>query len=198
MDLLWYVVAIGAVIGIMYSVIEIIQTHVLIKQSRRTADVMTQLKEDPAVAGAILTNGIIGMSAAIDANPEYAETFYKFAKQVSAVAIQDLMQDPPQIPPIRAFIQPFLADLREDADLQREVFEFIAAAGQVAYKHAQNEVKEKVKQTIQREIPVPKKYRWLVELGERQGVIKSRDPDQEAIDTEYTDLGNGSGGLLPL
>jgi hypothetical protein len=62
-------------------------------------------------------------------------------------------------------------------------------AGAIAYSAATENVKENIKKTIDKEIPVPKKYRWLVTAAEEYGLINKKEQQSDH---------NTRGGLRPL
>lgn len=57
-------------------------------------------------------------------------------------------------------------ELETNEEAQRLFFNLVAASGQIAYSAAVEGAKDKIKSVISKEIPVPKKYRWIYEIGQ--------------------------------
>lgn len=57
--------------------------------------------------------------------------------------------------------------LKEDEQARNEFFGLVSIMGEIAYHAAVDGAREKIKSTIAKEIPVPKKYRWLYDLGQQ-------------------------------
>ena len=161
-------------IGI-FILIEAWQLKELIKTGKQTNLVLRQLSTDPDIAGAILRNGVLGMAREIKQNPEMGTAFFEFISAITFQAVdrarsyfdenqEELSEYTTEI------IHLALQEMRENKELQEEFFVFCNYAGIAAYsgieKKFENQSKDlakKVKDTIDKEIPVPKKYRWIAE-----------------------------------
>lgn len=171
-----------------FILIEAWQLRALLTTSRRQTSLIDQLINDKRVAGAILKNGIIGLAESVKQSPEIAKAFFSFMGDVAQQAWANV-KDSGVDEAVRDRIITFLRDMQADEELQKEVFSFIATAGEVAFRNATNATTDKVKETIKREIPVPRKWRWLYEVYQQE---------KEKDNGKTTQPANQSTGLLPL
>lgn len=142
--------------------IEAWQLRQLIWTSRKATDATTKtnqliddLLNNPKVAGAILLNGIVGMAEGIKGNKKFKEIFDNFMKDVFSM-IDEI--EPSKI------ILAITDKMKKDEVFRKEVYDLAANIGRIAAESttsaAKEEIKDSVKKTIEKEIPLPKKYRW--------------------------------------
>lgn len=79
-------------------------------------------------------------------------------------------------------------ELKDNPEAQAAIFEFVGACGAVAYNTALQAVKGKIADTIKKEIPVPRKYRWLYEIGNNFLGNKSSQPGESSNTKELAPL----------
>lgn len=173
-----------------FVIIEAWQLRQLILTNRNTNSLIKDLTTNPKIAGAILLNGIYGLSRGLKTNKAYQEEVSTLVKSMGEIIIDNFEIDGPGL------VRQTIAKIRDNPDLQKEVFQFVAACAQVASQHVTQDVKEKVKQTIETEIPIPKEYRWIAEaakaLNSGSQVLQGPKAAQAAAKPAK------NGGLLPL
>lgn len=179
---LWISIISGfAIIGWLF--VEFAELRQLIKASRNTNLILSELVNNPETAGAILRNGFIGMAKDIKRNPEYAGVFFEFISAIFFTGYarlrNDLNGDMPKI--FTEAIIKATDTIKSNPELNEAIFEFIAAAGTVAMAAGRDAAKEEIKNTIDKEIPLPKKYRWVAGIIDKMQAknppVGDRPPD---------------------
>lgn len=186
--MVWLVVisAIGALGGWVTSIIQVIEMKILIKNQAQTNYILSH-------PGEMVINGITGLVDELNRDPQKAKQFTGLVKRMGFDAWTRIKDEVNFDEKLNAF----LSRLRNNPELQREVFDFVTACGIVAAKAGNAAVKEEVsktiEQTIDREIPIPKKYRWLkpiIDKATSNGTGQGRPTEKQSKP--------GKSGLLPL
>lgn len=155
-----------------FIIIEALQLRQLITASKVNNTLLYDLMHNPKVAGSILRNGFLGMADDIKNSPEYQAKFFDFIQAITSSSYVRLKAQF-EAEGINAsdiatkIIQDVTNRIKTEPALQEAVLEFIAVAGNVAYSSAINSAKQEITRHVEKQIPVPKKYRWVAEIIDR-------------------------------
>lgn len=154
--LFWIVIGtfLTAIFTMVTTVIQCIEMWILIKNQRATNEILSH-------PGDLLMDGIIQFALDLLEDNESRTTFFQFVNACGAAAT----------PQIKELMISFLKELGEDETAQKAFFDFMEDVGAAAYKNTVETMKTKVKDTIKKEIPVPRKHRWIIELGREMGIL---------------------------
>lgn len=120
--------------------------------NRRTANALETLTHDEKIAGQILRNGFVGMSKALREDPEAASEFFGMISESGKVVLSESIKR-----------------LKEDPQAASEFFSLVYECGKVVFQNSKEVVVDDIKKKIAKEIPVPKKVRWLYNLVKGSG-----------------------------
>lgn len=155
--------------------------------TNNTNKLIDDLLHDPKVAGAILLNGFVGMAEGMKDNKKFQSVFFDFMKDIGS-QIQAKI-DPSEI------ILSVCQKMRHNTEFRNEVGDFANYLGENALLSIKTNVKQdltdSVKKTIEKEIPLPKKYRWAKPYLD--DIVKKREEAKKPEPVQGSD-----GGLLPL
>jgi len=193
---------IQAILITIFIFIEAWQLRQLIITSRITSVSLQKLTEDPDTAGMILWNGISGMSAHLKSDPAAAKDYQELMQLTGIMAIEAAGEHlkPDIIKTIEdsagrillGSIVNMAKQLHDDPEAAKAYSVLVANTGAIAYQAATQTVKDSVKKTIEKEIPVPKEYRWIVEAAKQ---LTNKDG---AATNQAAPAAPAAPGLLPL